>query len=783
MSAKWTLASDTTAGDRLLNIMFGSVQLSDGSLVQLVRDPAVADPNSVTLQVVPGPAHTTPQIISTLNAVSVLGTGSFYLSGSAQALVLTKDDEDNLYVLGVYGGVTLGGVTIVYQGWTKGAGLTWTPGAANTVTSTMVGAPAILGLAAVWCNTNGMGGHVAVVANTNGTTEGFFSLNASFILAGTAQHGTSIVTNPAFLGTGLAATSGSNLDIAQESLGATSGIAISSNSLTGIQIGSWGLSSSGILTTGAGINQLLNCGTLSTTTKLRCVKVQGIPGVYAIGYPSVATTGHMTVQSFSIPNGGTVNSVDTPATSNFPTPSATLAWDMASAAPGMNTVWVYAWSTQASHRDDMLRVPIVFGFFSIPALGTVVVDDTNVGGAGTTADNTSIRVVKDPVDFGHVDWQANDATTPFSLQGDFSALPTAPNVPVLLSPANGAALGLASGGTMTWDQLISALLGDAQVSYAFQRQASGGAIRWWDGAGTGGPLSDGWLTTETFVTSAVSSVVFPSGHWTASGVYTWQVAVKGASGVTSGYSSPFTVTVLAPPTAPTLTAAYDPVLDRTTLVIDGSVSTAPIGSIEFSTDGGTTWNFVAGATAIPNVYPGPLTVYHYENSGVAGTQFRARNWSPIPLNYSSYATASVAAADLSSYNLIDTLTGVVVPYLMTVATRQDAIDEDITVHKPAGRPNPITAADAVIGPDGLATGIVVARDGQATFVTQNVGDQAALIALLQLQRELFLQSPVDPPIWIRRLTSTMSEVAVDSAPWATRFENAVTWVTVDRPAP
>lgn len=767
MSAKWTLASNTTIGDRLLDVGQCAKHLSDGSLVQLVHDPSVAAPNSVTLQVVPAPAHSTPSVIATINAVSTLGTGTFWLSGHPQSLALAVDAKDNIYVIGAYGGVTGGGIRVVYQAFIKGTGFMWTPQTANNCLGSLAGSPQLLGFAAVWCNTNGVAGHLAIVCNTNGTEEGFYSLSCSAILAGKAQNGSNVVTNPAFLGTGLAATAGSNIDICQLSFGAMSGFAVSSNSLTGLQIGAWGLSSSGLLTTGTGIVQTYTCGTLSATTKLRIRCLDGFNCTAT--YPSATTAGVLSTLSFNI-SGGSGGIVDTDNSSNFPSPGATLSWDVAAAAPSEATLWIYAWSSATP--TTMLRMPVTIGGLSTPTLGAVVSDDTGVGsGAG----NTTIRVVNDPVDFGHVDWQTYDVVSPYSLLGDFSALPTEPAAPVLISPANGSALGLASsGGVMSWNALVSELLGDSQQSFAFRRQVSGGAYEWWTGST--------WQSTEIFITSATPSLTFASGHWTVNDTYQWWVSVTGLSGIASDYSDPFTVTVLAPPAAPTLTAAYDPVPDRTTLVVQGSVASAPVGSIEFSDDGGATWVFVLGATQL-EIYPGPVTVYDYENSALVGREYRARNWSLIPLNYSGYVTASVGAAQRSSYSIKDPSTGVSVPVLMTQATRQDAIDELITVHRPGGRANPITVADAVIGPDGLATGNVTARDGQATFVTQNPTDQETLMDLLELQRELLIQSALDPPLWIRRLTNVASEVAVAGAPFVTYFENAVTWVTVDRPAP
>lgn len=758
MSNKFSpvVASNTTAGDRLLLGGAAARHLSTGDLVMLAHDPSQADPNSLSLMLVS--AHTTPSTIATL----LFGAGSgytFHASTASQAFALERDDQDNLYVIGCY---QTGG-RLAYQAFVKGVGLNWTATSANVCTGTLTGSPNPVSFAAKWCNTGGgtgAAGHIIVAAQTSGAVTGCFILDAGLMLAGQGQHG-SVTTNPSFLGASTTTTClGGNLDLEQDGFGATTGVAISSNGTANPLIASWGVSATGLLTAGGGFVASPTSAALTATTKLRVVRVS--PNLFAAVYPSSANAGQLTVVSFFASSGsGSGSTVDTGTAGNFPAPSASLSWDVAAAAPIMETIWIYGWSSATA--TTMLRLPVTLATGGLvggaPTVGSVVTDDTTVG----TGTNTTIRVVKQPVDFAHTDWQSYDTVTPFSLLGDYSDLPTQPNVPTLISPTNGSAAPLASGGVLDW-AFGSEQPGDAQVGYYLRIQAAGGGpLKWWNGTALVG--------TEAAVTSPTTSATLTTGILSATTTYSWSVDVVGASGLRAGYSLPWSFTVLTPPAAPTLTATYDPVLNQTDLTIQGSVSSAPTGSIEFSDDGGTTWYFVIGCTQL-TVYPGPLTVYDGEGSSQSSREYRARNWSGAPTNYSAYVTASVGAVVLSSYWVKDlTGTGISIAVLLTAGTWQRTINETTTIREPLGN-----EFDVVVGDD------VHAPTGQVTLVCQNQDDQSALFALLSTQNALFVQHPVSASFWMRRLTNVESEVPVDGNAYVTHFENALTWTTVGRPS-
>ena len=642
------------------------------------------------------------------------------------------------------------GTTLCYQAFIKQPGtLTWAPGPVNAQ-GVMTPSAVIYGTAAIWCDTGtgtNAAGHLLVLVNTSGTQTASIILDAGKVQLGQGAV-TEVTTNPAFIGRGVAATAGSNLDLDADGVGSTTGFAISAYDANNAFIASWGVSATGHLTTGYIISGEVACGTLSATTKLHIGFVA--PGLFAAIFPSAVNAGQLTI--IGVATSGILSApVDSGTSGNFPTPSATLAWDFAASAPTMSQIWLYAWSSVTA--TTMLRIPVTFGaggvgLVSPPTVGATVTDDSALG----TGTPTTIRVVNNPVDLGHVDWQATGTVggNP-ALLGDFSAFPVAPSLPQLVSPANNAAIALAAGGVIDWN-FLSLLFGDAQVSYAFERRLSGGALQWWNAT------TVAWVGAEVYNTSALTQVTFPAGQWTASGVYSWTVSVIGASGLASGYASPWTLTVLVAPANPTLTATYDAATNRNVLVAQGTASTATVGSIEYSDDGSTTWAFIRGATAF-TIYPGPVTFYDREFGAAATRQYRARAWTVLPFNPSGYATASVAPPTLASYHLIDFIGG---------SQRNEAL----TIHGPIGAAFDLIVADLIRG-----------RIKLKTFTTQNEADRDTLDAIIDLQRPLWFQSPTGRSSFVRVTAATTTEVPVAGAPFITYFEHSVTFSTVARPAP
>jgi hypothetical protein len=749
MTAKYTLFSSTTAGDRLLYVGGASCQLSTGDCVMLVHDPATADPNSITLQLVPETAHISPSVIATLNAGSA--TGLFDISHAvAQALALCVDSRDNIYIVGAYGGTTQG--LIAYQAFIKVGGLQWAPAAPGVCLTPPTGATSPIGYAMTWCNTgggkNGLG-HLLVIANTNvGSIYSVaYILDAGVVQQGVNQHGPQVVTNPAFLGTDHTAPYGSNLDLVNDGMGANSGLAISAGSTASVVLGAWGVSSTGHLTTGGGLRAVLPSATLGASTKLRCTRVS--PGYYAVAYPSSTNAGQLTV-GFVDPTSGVIASTDTGTAGNFPASSATLSWDIAAAAPSMQTLWVYGWSSAAN--TTMLRLPISFASFGA-SVGAAVSDDTSVG----TATNTTIRTVRQPTDFGHADWQAFHSTSAYSLLGDFSALPTAPNLPVLVSPLNGAVVAATS--PFAW-AFSSPLLNDAQVNYYLRFHVSGGGYRWWNGSSLTTAQAGATGGSEIAVTSGTSSSTptLPTGT-----SYSWSVQVIGASGVVSGYSAEWAVTAAVPPATPTLTATYDAVNNRAVLTVAGTGTDD--AWFEYSDDSGATWHNVFGATAVPQV-AGAATAYDWWIPSNATRSYRVSQFDPagIPGNYSAWSSTQTATSLVKAFWLRDAqaMNVGINPHVL-MGTLDTSFGEALTEHTIPGRTDTVIMADVV----GL-------EDGVCTFFTNDATEEAALMALVKSQKTLLFQTPDGRSFFTRwnvpRPTNTPYLVGVGSY-----REHALSW--------
>jgi hypothetical protein len=726
MSAKWTLASNVTAGDRLLYIGNACRQLSDGSLVMLSRDPSIADPNSITLVVVPGPAHTTPQVIATLAAANP--NGSFSLANATpQAMTLTTDPLDNIYVFGAYSNVN---GALSHQAFIKQSGsLTWTPGILN-FSGSLTPAYQLYGLAATWCNT-GTGtsgaGHILVIANTHTTQSGAFILDAGKVLLGQAAL-TQVTTNPAFLGSGTATTAGSNLDLDNDGFGATSGLAISAGGAGAFYEGSWGVSASGLLTTGSGVQTTVGaCATLSVTTKLRIVRYA--PNQWAIAVPG--TAGAITVVggiNAASPSGDGGYPITTAG--NFPQPGATLSWDVVCDLG--NGIWVYGWNSVTP--TQMLRVPVTFAG-GVTTIGAPINDDTVGSGAG----NTTIRTVKTPTDFNHADWQTYDSTTPYQLLGDFSAIPIPPNAPGLVVPLNATALALSTvGGFFDWT-FSSLTLNDAQTAYYFRRQVSGGLYQWWTGSAWTTGQAGATGGAEVSVTSATTSVTLPTTGWVANTTYTWAIAVVGAGGA-SPYSLVQTVySGGAQPATPTLAATYDASNNRVQLVVGGTGTETVV--LNSSDDGGTTWIQIRASPFA--LVAGAKTVYDYEAPPGALRLYQAAQNDPTQGVYSvqsafSSGTSAVIPSLPTHWIRVPRLLTSGIQVLMKPTTFAPEYDESETEYLGLGRADKIVISD-----------VMSLQSGAVTFQSLSASDAPALQAMLLLQETLLWQTQDNQNLYVR----------------------------------
>ena len=738
MGTKYSLASNSTAGDRFLWVGQDSIQLSTGDWVGLVTDPSQANPSKVSLVLATGATRATETTIAILNASTAAGASFLLNHNLPQCLALCRDGSDNLYVFGANGAAT--GKLMTYQAFIKQSGLVWQPGVANVCLQAVSAYIPPVGYVARWCNTGGgsrypaitgaAAGHIIVAATTNdgSVNNACYILDAGTILRGGTQNGSNVVINPAFLGDA-PTLYGSNLDLSPDGFGAASGIAQSASGTGGYLVGGWGVTSTGLLTTGPlsfPPGQL--CGTLTTTTKLRCLRYG--PGTWALIGPSLANPGQLTVSTIAsgFTGGGTFPNVDTGIVSSFPAPSASLSWDANVDASG--TVWVYGWKTGTN--TTMMRLPITFPG-GVPTVGAVVQDDTSLG-----ATNTTIRTVKEPVDWFHADWQGYAlVSTTYSLIGDYSALPVQPYLPALVSPLNNAAIPLATGGTLDWN-FTSPESTDAQATYYLRRQNVAG-YQWWTGSAFTAAQPGATGGSEVAVTAATTLVTFGAGLW-AAGVWSWSVQVTGASGVVSGYSTAWTLTVVAQPSTPALTASYDSANNRVPLTIAGTGTDH--AWFQYSDDG-VSWFNVRGATSVAQV-SGAATVYDYWAPPGAARSYRVAQFDPAGVagNYSAWSSTQIATPSITTFWLrrtdIDDIG--INPHVAT-GTLVTSFGENLTEHQGLGDPATMIVGDVM----GL-------EDGACTFFSIDADDETEIQGLINTQRTLLFQSP-DNRSWFIRINA------------------------------
>jgi hypothetical protein len=754
MSAKYTLVSNATAGDRLLNVGQAQRQLSTGDTVMLVYDPSSSSPNQITLQLVTAASgHTATSVITALS------TDNFIASGLPQALALDVDASDNIYVVGSDNSSGEGD-QIGVQAFKKGSGLNWTTQPYITKSSSATDNGVLGGFAMAWVNsgggTNGAG-HLLVIINDTSSGETYaLTVDAGQALAASKSGLIPYAKlNPAFLGgASVAAVAGSNLDIATEGAGGNSGLAAIAFDATHVLTGSWGLTSGGQITSGGGLSDTRIAGTMSTSTKVRVIWYA--PGAYVTLFRSSAHAGQVTVNSYS--TSAFLGTVDSGTASNFPAPSASLSWAVIAGPSANAQVWIFGWSSATA--STMLRLPIGFNGAGVPSVGTVATDDTTLGTAGTT-----IRADPNPVDMLHADYQIYQSTTAFGLLGDFSSLNAAPNAPTLVAPANGTVAAIHTGGTLSW-LFSSPVAGDVQSGFALRVQVNNGSYQWYR-------TSDNTLqAVETFNTTATQSAAIASGIFAAAAGVSWSVRTKGGGGTpqTGPYSSAFSFTVANPaPTTPTLTATYNATTNQTTLTLHSTDATGPTGSIEYSDDSGATWAFLRGSTALV-IYPGTATIIDVEVPDTAiARQYRARSWTAAPQSFSAYATAT-SNPNLTGYWIVEPISQT----MMLVNIKDGSYQS---------QPKKMAAAHYQLGGSlaKIEVGEVFGLEGQFIVLTRSETEDLALTALLALPNILLWQRPNIGMLYLFvTLDAAVDQPLTPTAVTSYR-EHTVNFIQTDRP--
>jgi hypothetical protein len=739
-----------------------SWQFTDGTLVFLEYDPGASAPNQISLMLAAN--HTSTPVF-----VATISTTNFALLGVPQGFALTGDNSDNLYVVGQDSGDA---DTFGIQAFRKGSGHVWTQEPYQAKGTSQTEGQSLSAFSMVWCNTGGGTagyGHLAVAcADASGNTY------LTSMDAGKAQNigpiggSGSIVKctqNPFCMSQGFMTNYGTNLDISQDGRGATSGIAVSAYNATNLHFGAWGLTSSGAQTTGGGLNANTAVGTMTATTKVHLIRQSA--NYWVAVYNGWTTPTHLSAQTLSS-SASLGLLLDFGTGTHWPANGATLSWGACPGPTGpLSEIWVFGWSSQAGHLDDLLRIPVNVTSPSAPTIGVEVTDNAAVSGGGASSDMSTLRVLKQPVDALHVDWQAYKKTSTYGLYGYFSALPNTPLIPLLTYPTSGSVVPLvATNVTLSW-LFESGVVGDVQTGAYVRRQLVGSGYQWWTGAAWTAQQAGATGGAEVAVTALTTAQSVTTGTWTAANTYSYSVQTIGGTGLLSGYASPLTFIIAnASPATPTLTAVYSPTINVTTLTLLGSAG-GPTGSIEFSDDG-VNWTFARGASSL-SVYPTPATVIDDEAPAGATRRYRGQVWTAYPTSYSAYST-DTSTPSITTFWVGAPGSGVTVPVKVRRGTLNTTYPKNLTAHQALGR------ADAIIRSD-----VVGLEDGAATLWTLNASDEATLIALLNSQKVLLIQAP-DGRRWYGYIDSPLPTAVPYLVGVGSYRDHAITWKGQNRPA-
>jgi hypothetical protein len=754
MAFDYTLFSFVNTDDRLKYSSNAAIHLSDGTLAMLAWDTGAVQ------LLVSDAGHT---IATELGFVPA----DFTLAGPL-SVTLCRDPSDNIYVVG------FAGSSLIVQCWARqpGTPAAWNPSSVSRYDPGGTAPPTLTGVAALWCDTglqyippggvtnpNQPTGTLLVLYDTSTGPHGVLTLYAAQAYLGLplgATNGT-FFWNP----TGSAALAGTNLDLEASSFGATNGLLAVQISASTLAVAAWSVF---VDTSGAAFSSATALSTtlpvaLTVSKKVRVVRYGS--GRFAVISPKSGGN-DLEVRGLT----STAGPLSAPATisgdANFPSnPANDDGWDV-SGDPSGNTCWVYG--TGDLH---LFRKRIDFSGNGTPTVNAGVTDRDYPAGASGISD---LRVVKQPIDFLNVDWQVDFAATTRYLGCGSSLAPAVPDQATLLTPAAGAVADFASGGTLTWQYNSST--GEQPTAFYIRRRIFGGnnPFEYWNGS------THAWQSAEYRNPGSAQSYTFGAGKWTQGVVYAWTVKTEGPGG-TSTYPIGFKLGVQFQPAPgpPTFMASYDATNNRVHLTLQAApppIGTQPVahGSIEYSDDGGATWNFVRGATNLTVGSSSATSLYDYEAPPQPFTrQYRARGWTAYPWTYTVYVTASVSP-QLSTYWLRDPVDGFGAPIYIRAGSVQTAPRRAATVHQPPGRPNPIVVADSS---GGKQTNLII--------LTENEDDEAQLEELLGRISTLVFMQPNVGNEYVFVLGNGGTDTTYEVTDNASFREHAVTLVRVDRP--
>lgn len=274
--------------------------------------------------------------------------------------------------------------------------------------------------------------------------------------------------------------------------------------------------------------------------------------------------------------------------------------------------------------------------------------------------------------------------------------------------------------TVTWTDTLPG--GATQTTYRVVVESGAYGIV----PGSGTPFFDSGVVSSSANSLGVSGFI--------NGVtYRVFVQVQETGGQTSGWSySTFTLSLI-PATAPGLVATGDAANARTSLLITNNDSHSVAANLQYSDDGGVTWNSVRNGSSVAiGPSPSSVTVYDYEATpGVARTYRVQVTYEATPnIITSAWVQAGPVTLTLTTWWVKDVTNPALNKSLCDAQQHVRNRKGDSVAVYPAGRTKPLVLRGPVHGVDGTFRTVV-----------KTEAERTAALALFAAQDSILIQDP------------------------------------------
>lgn len=282
-------------------------------------------------------------------------------------------------------------------------------------------------------------------------------------------------------------------------------------------------------------------------------------------------------------------------------------------------------------------------------------------------------------------------------------------------------------------------------------------------------------TYDSGVVASAALTVTPTVDLPNNTSYVTYVILVANTSSQSTTSSPVAFsTAYSPPNAPTLSAVYSAVTARVTLTVGYGANiglyntTNTVLALEYQDAGTLTWTAPRGVVN-PTAFGGTIACFDYEAPPGVVRTYRATATGTAAGNVLASTTTSPVTAAPTSWWLKDPTDATVNQPINVNQPPKTSRTEQSGVFYPLGRTRPIVVADAMTG-----------ADGSVNILTLTAAAYTGLLALLNRQRVLFLESPFGES-WYVRLTNSRDTTLQRSAAAAPYRQTSVTYVETDAP--